>query len=271
MTSSVDGRGTFGGLLAAVTLRRTAGPIRLAGAPLAAYRFVPSLRTTTIERAVTHPAPSANHAARRVGTVEHLFAAFGGLGIHAGVAIEVEGDELPFVDGAALRWCKALAELGVPGSPPRCKVAREGEIFVGTSKYHFVPSPGTTVAITLELDHPTLERRAEWHGDPHDFMERIAPARTFLFAHEMAKLADLGMMAHVDAASVVIVGEHQLHAAGPAAARDEPARHKLLDLVGDAFLYGGPPAGRIDAFRPGHAANHEAMIRARAMGIVVDG
>jgi UDP-3-O-[3-hydroxymyristoyl] N-acetylglucosamine deacetylase len=49
---------------------------------------------------------------------------------------------------------------------------------------------------------------------------------------------------------------------------DEPARHKLLDLVGDLYLYGGPPRGRVRATRPGHGATHEAMRRALAEGLV---
>ena len=266
MTSSVRGRGLFGGRTATVTFRRVEGPIRLAGLALEAFAVVPSLRTTTIEQP---------ERGRRIGTVEHLLAALGGLGIHSGLSVDVEGDEFPFLDGGAAQWCAAIDELGARPSPPRLLIAREGEVHVGASRYRFVP-PGAlhTVApslgVTLDFDHPRLVARAEWFGDAHDFAVRIAPARTFVFAHDIAKLADLGMMAHADPESVVVIDERGVHSAGVAASPDEPVRHKLLDLVGDLFLHGGPPEGRIETFRPGHAATHEAVRRAREMGIVLD-
>jgi len=52
-------------------------------------------------------------------------------------------------------------------------------------------------------------------------------------------------------------------------AQDEAARHKLLDLIGDAYLHGGPPIGRVRAHRPGHAANHAAFARAKELGVIV--
>ncbi|WP_394847215.1 UDP-3-O-acyl-N-acetylglucosamine deacetylase [Pendulispora brunnea] len=263
MTSLLRGRGLFGGRPAAVTLRLESGPLRLDGVPLSEYAYVPSPRTTAIV------AKQARQA-RKIGTVEHLLAAFGGLGVHQGVAIELEGDELPILDGAAAQWCAALAELGAARSAPPCRIARAGEVRVGTSIYAFAPGPAPEVAVTLDYPQAHLELRAEWRGDPDEFARRIAPARTFALAGEIAALADSGMMAHVDPESVVVVDEHSVHSAGIPAAPDEPARHKLLDLVGDLVLHGGPHEGRIEAFRPGHAATHEAMARARAMGIVVD-
>jgi UDP-3-O-[3-hydroxymyristoyl] N-acetylglucosamine deacetylase len=67
---------------------------------------------------------------------------------------------------------------------------------------------------------------------------------------------------------VVVIGAEIL-AAGRPFAPDEPARHKLLDLVGDLFLYGGPPRGSVAAYRPGHWATHEAVRRAREAGVLV--
>jgi UDP-3-O-acyl-N-acetylglucosamine deacetylase len=66
----------------------------------------------------------------------------------------------------------------------------------------------------------------------------------------------------------VVIAEDAIHAAGAPFAPDEPARHKLLDLVGDMYLYGGPPRGRVRAFRPGHAATHAAMARALDLGVL---
>ncbi len=67
---------------------------------------------------------------------------------------------------------------------------------------------------------------------------------------------------------VVVIGPEILARGRPFEA-DEPARHKLLDLIGDLFLYGGPPRGSVSASRPGHWATHEAMQRAREAGVLV--
>ncbi|HWL86284.1 MAG TPA: UDP-3-O-acyl-N-acetylglucosamine deacetylase [Polyangiaceae bacterium] len=280
LTSSLCGRGLFSGREASVILRRVDGPIHLDGVPLDAYGSVPALRTTAIavhERNVKAEGPAQG---RKIAMVEHLLAAFGGLGVHEGIAIEVHGDEIPLLDGGAARWCGALDEVGAAPSPPPRRVAREGEVAVDASIYRFFPrrsaardargESAVSLAVTLDFADPRLALHAEWDGDPRDFRERVAPARTFVFAHELEGLAGRGMMAHVDPESVVVIGAEGMHSAGVRASFDEPVRHKLLDWIGDLFLHGGPPEGRIEAFRPGHAANHEAMRRARAMGIVVD-
>src|SRR5690606_8548586 len=114
-----------------------------------------------------------------------------------------------------------------------------------------------------------LERHAAWRGDPDDFRERIAPARTFGFAHELDSLLARDLARHVDPASVVVLAVDRVLSAGPPFRADEPARHKLLDLIGDLYAHGGPPAGTVHAIRPGHAATHEAVRRALEEGIVL--
>ena len=66
-----------------------------------------------------------------VSCVEHLFAALGALGIHHGLLIEVDGDELPLLDGGAVEWSRCLLALAVPASPPRLRVVRDGVVSVG--------------------------------------------------------------------------------------------------------------------------------------------
>ena len=120
----------------------------------------------------------------------------------------------------------------------------------------------------LELGDARLERRAAWDGDPDDFRERIAPARTFCFAHEVEELARAGLASHVTPEMVVVIGAEIL-AAGRPFQPDEPARHKVLDLAGDLFLYGGPPRGHVAAYRPGHWSTHRAMQLALESGVIV--
>jgi UDP-3-O-[3-hydroxymyristoyl] N-acetylglucosamine deacetylase len=205
---------------------------------------------------------------QRVSTVEHLLAACAGLGVHDGLSIEVEGAELPLLDGAARAWCDALEEVGVDATEPRLEVARDAEVKVGESRYAFHVASGIRVAVTIDFRDVRLAASAEWNGDARDFASRIAPARTFAFAHEVDALSDRGLASHVTPSSVVVIGHDSVLSAGAPFSADEPARHKLLDLVGDLFLYGGPPWGALSAHRPGHRATSAAMREALESGIV---
>lgn len=203
----------------------------------------------------------------RIGTVEHLFAALGGAGIHEGLSITIEGDELPILDGGAVAWSDALAD--VPGRPPRLRIERTATLEVGASRYDFTVADALEVAVTVDFDDARLAARASWSGDRADFVARIAPARTFGFAHEVEALLARGLAQHVAPESVVVIAPDVIHHAGRPFAADEPARHKLLDLIGDLYLHGGPFRGRVHAHRPGHAATHAAMAQALRHGIVV--
>lgn len=207
--------------------------------------------------------------AARLATVEHLFAALGGLGIHDGIVVDVRGPELPLLDGAAAAWCRALRSLDAPRSAARLVIAEEGEITVGASSYVFVPGERVGVEVHVDFDDARLARTAAWHGDADDFATRIATARTFGFEHEVEDLIARGLASHVSPEAVVVIGRDRVLCAGAPFTPDEPARHKLLDLVGDLWVHGGPPRGFVRATRPGHAATHAAMAQALERGIVL--
>jgi UDP-3-O-[3-hydroxymyristoyl] N-acetylglucosamine deacetylase len=259
----VDGIGLHTGSPVRVTLRARRGPVSLSIGGLEAsvdrFAVVDTARATTI---------AALDGRIRVATVEHAFAALAGLGIRAGVVLVVDGEELPLLDGGAAEWCKALEALRLPPSVPLSRVARAGVVEVGASYYEFRPADRVEVEARLELDHPDVTPEARWTGDASDFRARIAPARTFVLASDVEDLARRGLARHVDPRSVVVLSHDSVHCVGPYVP-DEPVRHKLLDLLGDAYLHGGPPLGRTRAVRPGHAANRTAFTRAWADGILV--
>jgi UDP-3-O-[3-hydroxymyristoyl] N-acetylglucosamine deacetylase len=256
----VEGRGLHAGAVGRVTFAALAardGQTTFNGEPLARWHAVPAERSTAIACGEL-----------RARTVEHLFAALAARGLQRGLAVRLEGDEPPILDGGAAEWMDAIERLGVLPAPPGIAVAHEAIVEVGQSRYTFTPSDRVQVEIELESDDPRLSRHAEWGGEPADFRVRIASARTFCFAHEVDELARRGLASHVRPESVIVVGADILVAGRPFES-DEPARHKLLDLTGDLFLYGGPPRGRVVAMRPGHSATHEAMRIAIGRGILV--
>jgi UDP-3-O-[3-hydroxymyristoyl] N-acetylglucosamine deacetylase len=228
-------------------------------------RVASTARATTVE---------ACDGALRVGTVEHALAALAGLGIYEGVCVEVEGPELPLLDGCATAWCDALAGMNVAAGGPRLRVQRSAVLEVGPSSYAFDPDPGdgtTHVEARVELDDPRVDPVAVWSGGADDFRARIAPARTFATARDLEELSRRGLARHVPPAAVVLLAPDAILCSGRPFARDEPARHKLLDLLGDLYLHGGPPLGRLRTVRPGHAANARAFASAREQGILAPG
>lgn len=258
----VEGAGLHTGSWARVTLCPRPGPVRLALEGVDAR--VDELCVAGSERATTVEFPGARV---RLATVEHMFAALGGLGIRDGVTLRIEGPELPLLDGGAAKWCEHLSCLDLPAAPPRLRIAREGAVHVGASRYEFAVAPAVEVQVRFATDDPRVAPEARWHGDPSDFRARIAPARTFAFLADLGRLAERGLARGVDPASVILLAPDAVHCVAPYSP-DEPARHKLLDLVGDSYLCGGPPLGRLRAVRPGHSANALAFRRALADGIL---
>ena len=265
MILEARGVALFSGVQALVRLSRREGPTTLhtphGGGAITTWSPVAAFRTTAIE----HPSGA------RIACVEHLFAALAAYGAREGVAIFVEGGEPPILDGACASWCALLGELGVAPSKPPLEIARKEQIEVGDSTYRFSPATRSSVAVEIDLSDAgslaaALPTKAEWKGTREEFTEKIAAARTFVLERDLASFANHSE-AHAPPESFVVIGEARAHARGRKFDPHEPARHKLLDLLGDLFAFGGPPIGHIDATRPGHARNREAMRLAVARGV----
>ncbi|CAN5215018.1 UDP-3-O-acyl-N-acetylglucosamine deacetylase [soil metagenome] len=253
------GVGVHTGQRCTVRLARSAGPVVLRTPDFSAT-------TAQLELGETTRATTVRHGSFQLRTVEHLFAALGGLGVFEGVTIDVAGPELPLLDGGARAFTDALLRLGIVPSPPKLEVSRNGVVEVGASRYEFLTGATTEIVVTIDYGDAPIANMARWGGDPEDFRTRIAPARTFALEHEIAALGAAELARFADAASVVVVGR-ALFGAG-VVEPDEPARHKLLDLIGDAYLHGGPPRGTMRVHRPGHGSNHVALRAAIDRGIL---
>jgi UDP-3-O-[3-hydroxymyristoyl] N-acetylglucosamine deacetylase len=264
---TIEGQGLHRGAHARLRFVREAGPVRLRSGGVEAR-----IDELLLDGSARSTCASTRDGRLRIATVEHLFAALGASAIREGVVIEIDGPEIPLVDGGARAFVDALARLEVqPHRAPSLRVERAGSIEVGASLYELFAAAGAEVRVAVEVDFgdARLERHAQWDGDALDFRERIAPARTFGFEHEVNELMARGLASHVAPASVVVIAPTEILSAGPSFRTDEPARHKLLDLIGDLYAHGGPPLGSVRATRPGHAATHEAVRRALDRGLLV--
>jgi UDP-3-O-[3-hydroxymyristoyl] N-acetylglucosamine deacetylase len=258
-----SGRGLHSGLRCSVRLRRAVGPFRLQAGSEHATRE--ELRVVRTDRGVT---VEAERTALRVDLVEHLFSALAGLGIQDDLAVEVTGPEVPLLDGAALELALALRGLALPRRPPRLRIVRAGKLDVDGSAYEFLPGDSVEVQVDVEFS-PLPCQRASWNGSPESYVTQIAPARTFGFERDRALLLSAGRARFVDPNVVLVLDDGGAPVApcaplGP----NELARHKLLDLLGDLYVYGGPLLGTLRAFRPGHRANHQVLATALRAGLV---
>lgn len=244
-------------------LSAESGPVRIGAegveVDVRSARVVSGFRTTTIQLGLSGP---------RVAGVEHLYAALAGLGIRRGVSIEVVGGALPLLDGGAARFAEALLSLGLAHAGPSLRVVRAATLEAGGSRATFEPGEELVMGARLVGLGPALDVEVVWSGDAGDFRARIAPARTFLVADDADAMLAAGLSAAVSPASVVVVERGRGAYGHGSVPSDEPARHKLLDLLGDVYAWGGPPLGRIVVERPGHATNHALVERALSEGIL---
>lgn len=205
-----------------------------------------------------------------VDTTEHFLAALGGLSIRSGLTVEVQGPEMPLMDGGALAFTNALIGLSLPNEEPRLRVLRDGVVRVGAATYELSPGDGVALDVEVHFDAPQIGRQtATWRGTAEAFVADVAWARTFGFRRDGDALLRAGRARGVDPAAVMVLDdEGAVEPPGAEARPAEFARHKLLDLVGDLYLFGGPPRGALRATRPGHGATHRAMAEALARGLV---
>ena len=198
-----------------------------------------------------------------VGTVEHLMAAFAALGVDNAV-VEVDGPELPVLDGSAASWlflldCAGLVSLAAPAGV--IEVLRPVRVEDGEAFAELRPGRGPfNLAMAIEFDAAAIGRQAlSLRLDEGAFRRELAGARTFTQVHEVAGLQAAGLARGGSLDNAVVVdGARVLNPAGLRMA-DEFVRHKMLDAVGDLFLAGAALRGRFVGHRSGHALNNRLL------------
>jgi len=214
--------------------------------------------------------PAAITTGACVATVEHLLSALAGLGV-ADALIEVEGPEVPILDGSALGFVEALKPTVSPGhgSGPTIVIRHEATVTDPSGAY-IRASPGIGCSMTYRLDYgagsPLPAQQATWDGSAEGFVHGIAPARTFSLLHEARAAQEMGLFKHLTPREMLVIGSDGRPVENTLRFSDEPARHKLLDLIGDLSLLGGRIEGKVVAYRSGHALAHElgrAILEAR--------
>jgi UDP-3-O-[3-hydroxymyristoyl] N-acetylglucosamine deacetylase len=194
-------------------------------------------------------------------TVEHLLAALVGLGID-NARIEVNGPEIPLLDGSAQEWVQAILATGWARQPELRKiftVESPMTVQIGDAFVTAVPAEETRLTYGIDFPHPAIGR--QWFSVLEvEFATEIAPARTFGFAEEVNKLRARGLIKGGSLENALVCGtEGWLNP--PLRYANEPVRHKLLDLVGDLSLMGTLPKAHILAYKASHTLHTQLVQR----------
>ncbi len=220
-----------------------------------------------------------------VATIEHTMAALYGMGID-NVLIEINGPEAPILDGSSIEYVKAIRKAGIVEQDAKREYFEVKEKISYSDEERGVdimiyPDDHLSINVLIDYNSKVLGNQYAILNRLDEFETEIAMSRTFVFFHELEglaklnkikggdldnaivildrkvaqeeidRIADLFHKPHIKANSEGILSNVELHFP------NEPARHKLLDLLGDIALVGKPLKGKIVATRPGHKANTE--------------
>ena len=221
----------------------------------------------------------------RVGTVEHALAALYGMGID-NCLICVDGPEMPILEGSAMTYVNHIQEVGRVEQQAKRDyyvIKKKIEVRNDANEASIVLLPDEKFSLTAMISY-----QSDWFSsqfatveDVNDFPTEIAGARTFVFVREIEPLINAGLIKGGDLDNAIVIYENQISQerldrladtinvehqdatklgflnTKPLVWKNEPARHKLLDIIGDMALIGRPIKGRIIATRPGHTINNK--------------
>ncbi len=221
----------------------------------------------------------------QVATVEHMLSALVAIGID-NVLVEIDGPEVPIMDGSAAPFYAVLNQAGLEEQKEKRNYfeVKEPINFKNEetgSEHTLLPSDGYEIVSMIDFNSKVLGKQMAEMKSFSDFEEEIAPCRTFVFVHELEFLLNQGLIKGGDINNAIVIADKMIseEALNQLAKKlgkksikvkkegilnttnlkfdNEPARHKLLDVVGDLALLGRPIKGKIITTKPGHTANIE--------------
>ena len=222
----------------------------------------------------------------KVSTIEHIVSALWSMGVDNAI-IDIDGPETPIMDGSAREYVQRISEVGLveQKSPRKYYEVTEKQVYTIPDKGVAIiiyPDDEFTVSVHVDYNSKVIGNQYATLDIFNDYVEKIAPCRTFVFLHELEPLLKMNLIKGGDLDNAIVVVENpvsgeQLEHLKKVFNKDdirvtggylnnlqlrssnELARHKLLDLLGDFALLGMRIKGRVWASRPGHYANTEFM------------
>jgi UDP-3-O-[3-hydroxymyristoyl] N-acetylglucosamine deacetylase len=203
-----------------------------------------------------------SRGAETVATVEHVLSALGGLGVD-NARIEVDGPEVPILDGSARPFVDLIVRAGLRTQAAARRflaLTRPIRVKDGDKEILALPANELTVTYAIDFPHPAIGYQAAASRiEAATYAAEIAPARTFCLMREVESMRRAGLARGGSFDNAVVVGEDGV-VNGSLRFPDEFVRHKMLDLVGDLALLGAPLRAHVIAFKAGHRL-HTALVR----------
>ncbi|PBC12273.1 UDP-3-O-acyl-N-acetylglucosamine deacetylase [Mesorhizobium sp. WSM3859] len=204
-------------------------------------------------------------AGAHIGTVEHLMATVFGLGID-NLIIEIDGSEVPILDGSAMAFIEAFDQAGMETLAVKrryIRVVKPVRVEAGASWAEFRPYDGTRFEVEIDFESPAIGRQ-QFASDinPDIFRRDIARARTFGFMKDVERLWAAGYALGSSLENSLVIGDdNRVINVGGLRYPNEFARHKTLDAMGDLALAGARFIGCFRSYRGGHRMNASALRR----------
>lgn len=197
-----------------------------------------------------------------IGTVEHVMAALAGCGVD-NVEIEIDGGEVPIMDGSSEPFVHLIENAGVvEQNAPRRVIRILKRVEVGYGSGRVAISPAETQVMDFQIDfNSNVVKRQEMSLKVVNgaFRKELSKARTFGFLHEVEALWEAGLAKGGSLDNAIVVSHDGIMNKDGLRFDDEFVRHKVLDAIGDLYLAGAPILGRFEGVCSGHAANNKLL------------
>ncbi len=200
----------------------------------------------------------------RVGTVEHLMAAFAGLGVD-NAYVDLTAPEVPIMDGSASPFVFLLQSAGIEeqAAPKKfIRVRKPVRVEEGDKWVCFEPYNGFRVNFTIRFDHPVLAKTvqsATVDFASASFAKEVARARTFGFMQDLENMRAQGLGLGGSLENAIVLDDYRILNNDGLRYEDEFVKHKVLDAIGDLYLLGHPLIGAFTGYKSGHALNNRLL------------
>ncbi|MFN4296036.1 MAG: UDP-3-O-acyl-N-acetylglucosamine deacetylase [Brevundimonas sp.] len=200
----------------------------------------------------------------RLSTIEHLMAAFAALGV-SNVIVEVDGPELPILDGSALPFVQLLDRAGFRRQQAPVRYIEILEPIVveeGDKRAALLPCDRYEMRFEIDFDSKVIGNQVvDFVVDEATFRDQIMAARTFGFAQDVEALRRAGLARGGSLENAVVIDGDTILNPGGLRMEREFVKHKALDAIGDLYVLGAPLLGRYEGVKAGHALNNQ-LVRA---------
>lgn len=234
--------------------------IRFIRKDISAHRYIRAYFDNVVD---TNMSTTIGNNGFKISTIEHLMAAFFGLGID-NARVEIDGPEVPIMDGSSAPFVFLIKSVGIREqrkSKEFIVIKKTMKVEEGNRSIRVTPSKELKIGFTIDFQHPMLRnQRYELCFSGGDFIDEISRARTFGFLKDIQILREAGLAMGGSLDNAIVIDDFRILNDDGLRYKDEFVRHKILDFIGDLATIGAPVIGKFEIMKSGHSLNR-AMIK----------